>query len=56
MNIVTDHALWCDKCIQCLSVDNPGARVFGRVLCLACARAIVAALEQQAEADKARER
>ena len=56
MTIITDHARWCDKCIQCLSVDNPGAPLFGRVLCLGCAREIVAALQAQAEADKARER
>ena len=56
MNIITDHSKWCDKCVVCLSVDNPGARGFGRVLCLACAREIVAALEQQAAEDKARER
>ena len=56
MNIVTDHALWCNVCIQCLSADNPGARVFGKVLCLACVEAMRAALMAQVEADKARER
>ena len=56
MNIVTDHALWCDNCVQCLSTDNPGVRVFGKVLCLRCIEAMHDALMAQAEADKARER
>ena len=56
MNIVTDHALWCNVCIQCLSADNPGARVFGKVLCLACIERMRDALMAQVEADKARER
>lgn len=63
MNIVTDHALWCDNCIQCLSAANPGVRLFGteridsrRVLCLRCVEAMRDALMAQAQEDLARER
>ena len=56
MKTTTDHALWCDMCVQCLSAANPGVRVFGRVLCLRCIEAMRDALIAQVEADKARER
>ena len=56
MKLITDHAKWCSVCIKCLSVDNPGVELFGKVLCLACVEAMRAALMAQVEADKARER
>ena len=56
MKLVTDHALWCDNCVECLSAANPGVRVFGKVLCLRCIEAMRDALLAQVEADKARER
>lgn len=56
MKIITDHAKWCRRCGECLSTDNPGVELFGKVLCLACVEAMRAALMAQVEADKARER
>ncbi|MBK8113259.1 MAG: hypothetical protein IPK44_01420 [Candidatus Accumulibacter sp.] len=63
MKIITDHAKWCRRCGECLSVDNPGVELFSeelplsrRVLCLRCVNVIRDALMAQAEADKARER
>lgn len=54
--IITDHATWCNVCIECLSADNPGVRVFGKVLCLACIERMRDALIAQVKVDKARER
>ena len=56
MNLITDHALWCDACVQCLSAANPGVRVIGQVLCLRCIEAMRDALMAQAQEDLARER
>ena len=56
IQVCTDHALWCARCVQCLSAANPGVRVFGKVLCLRCIEAMRDALMAQVEADKARER
>lgn len=55
--IVTDHSIWCANCVKCyLSADNPGVRVFGKVLCLACIERMRDALIAQAQEDKARDR
>ena len=54
--IITDHAKWCDKCVQCLSVDNPGVELFDKVLRLSCVNVIRGALMAQVAEDKARER
>ena len=56
MKLITDHARWCDNCIKCLSVDNPGVELWGKVLCLRCVNVIRGALMAQVEADKALER
>lgn len=63
MKLVTDHARWCDRCVKCLSADNPGVELFSgeridsrRVLCLSCVNAIRDALMAQVAEDKALER
>ena len=56
MKLITDHAKWCRRCGECLSTDNPGVELFGKVLCLACVNVIRDALMAQAAEDKARER
>ena len=56
MKLITDHAKWCSVCIKCLSVDNPGVRMFDKVLCLACVNVIRDVLMAQVAEDKARER
>jgi hypothetical protein len=38
MNVVIDHALWCDHCGKYLGAANPSVRVFGKVLCLPVSR------------------
>ena len=47
---------WCDQCGHFLKNDNPGERLYGArfILCLRCAKEIVARLE--GEAKKAGER
>jgi hypothetical protein len=56
VKLITDHARWCDRCVQCLSADNPGVELFDKVLCPRCVNVIRGALMAQVEADKARER
>ena len=56
MKLITDHARWCGMCIKCLSTDNPGVELFGRVLCLRCIERMRDALMAQVAEDKARER
>lgn len=54
MKLITDHARWCGLCIKCLSADNPGVELFGRVLCLTCVNVIRDVLMAQVDADKTR--
>lgn len=56
MKIVTDHSTWCDECGEYLSTDNPGVKLWGKVLCLHCIERMRDALIAQAAEDKARER
>jgi hypothetical protein len=56
MKLITNHSRWCWRCVQCLSADNPGVELFGKVLCLSCVNVIRDALMAQVDEDKARER
>lgn len=43
---------WCNQCGKFLDKNNPGERLYGGafILCLRCARELVARLEQEAQA------
>lgn len=45
--VCTDRARWCGKCGLYLVAERPATPLFGRLLCLDCAKAIVTALEAE---------